>query len=372
MVKKMSKKLDRLLRYESIKTAKLHKENFHTRIIDAVPPPNMTDKIFINTDNSTDFLFNEFMLNRFRNKKSTYTISLNLTHSSKKYFTEFFTQKFAETSFCSISEKRGVIIDNADKGTIQYTTNYDSINLKIVGDEDWAEDIREIVLEEFDEIRCSVEWYYSSDGDSVTVPISNEQLPFDEMYPFMQESLSDYYDRYMKANASILLLIGPPGTGKTSWIKGFLHHTQSSAIVTYDPEILKRDFVFANFVSGEQNVMVIEDADVFLKARTEGNDLMHKFLNIGSGLISSAGKKLIFSTNIPNVRDVDEALVRPGRCFDILKFDLMEPKAAHKLASKVGIDTKNDTLYNESVSLAEVFNQASKSTKSISNKVGFF
>ena len=29
----------------------------------------------------------------------------------------------------------------------------------------------------------------------------------------------------------------------------------------------------------------------------------------------SQGRKIVFSTNLPNVGDLDEALVRPGRCF---------------------------------------------------------
>jgi ATP-dependent 26S proteasome regulatory subunit len=31
--------------------------------------------------------------------------------------------------------------------------------------------------------------------------------------------------------------------------------------------------------------------------------------------VRSQGRKIIFSTNLPNVGDLDDALIRPGRCF---------------------------------------------------------
>ena len=155
---------------------------------------------------------------------------------------------------------------------------------------------------------------YSSDGNSVNVPLNIDRLPVAEMYPFLNGgSLEDYYDRYMDSNANILLLIGPPGTGKTTFIRGLLAHTQSSAVVTYDAAILEKDFLFARFIESDESVMVLEDSDAFLKPRSDGNTMMHRFLNVGDGLVTTKGKKLIFSTNLPSIRDIDDALVRPGR-----------------------------------------------------------
>ena len=190
------------------------------------------------------------------------------------------------------------------------------------------------------------------------------------MYPFLEEPLTEYYDRYMQSNANILLLIGPPGTGKTTFIRGLLSHTNSSAIVTYDATILEKDYVFAKFIEDETDVMVLEDSDTFLKARSDGNTMMHRFLNVGDGLVTTKGKKLIFSTNLPSISDIDPALIRPGRCFDILSFNLLKREEAQLLADKVGATLEGD---KDSYSIAEVFNKKIESVKNrqIGTKMGF-
>jgi ATP-dependent 26S proteasome regulatory subunit len=35
--------------------------------------------------------------------------------------------------------------------------------------------------------------------------------------------------------------------------------------------------------------------------------------------VRAQGRKIIFTTNLPNFGDLDEALVRPGRCFGVVR-----------------------------------------------------
>jgi ATP-dependent 26S proteasome regulatory subunit len=96
---------------------------------------------------------------------------------------------------------------------------------------------------------------------------------------------------------------------------------------------------------------------------------------VGDGLVTTKGKKMIFSTNLPSIRDIDSALIRPGRCFDIVTFDQLDVAQANALADKLGVKLPVRTRGKETdkYSIAEVFNeQTANAEKSSANrKVGF-
>jgi hypothetical protein len=75
---------------------------------------------------------------------------------------------------------------------------------------------------------------------------------------------------------------------------------------------------------------------------------------------------MIFSTNLPSIRDIDPALIRPGRCFDILEFNPLNLTQAKKLADKLGATIpERDGDY----SVAEIFNAQINKPKE--RKLGF-
>jgi hypothetical protein len=76
---------------------------------------------------------------------------------------------------------------------------------------------------------------------------------------------------------------------------------------------------------------------------------------------------MIFSTNLPSIRDIDEALIRPGRCFDILNFDDLNSTQAETLANKLNLEYNKG---KDKYSLAELFNEEIKK-KTSSTKFGF-
>ena len=100
---------------------------------------------------------------------------------------------------------------------------------------------------------------------------------------------------------------------------------------TADPRALENDEAFVEFLTGSHDVLVVEDADHLLGARTNGNADMHRFLAVADGVVRAQGRKVVFTTNLPNVGDVDEALVRPGRCFALVRTRLLDVEESRRL-----------------------------------------
>jgi hypothetical protein len=62
---------------------------------------------------------------------------------------------------------------------------------------------------------------------------------------------------------------------------------------------------------------------------------MHRFLATADGVARSQGRKIIFTTDLPNVTDIDEALIRPGRCYAIRNLRNLTPDEARALARRL-------------------------------------
>lgn len=155
-----------------------------------------------------------------------------------------------------------------------------------------------------------------------TLPIKTPGVYNPLAYPSVGESLEDFVNGYVNSTSNILLMYSPPGTGKTTLLKHLLEITRESCLITYSEEIKNMDSLFAYFLTSNEKFLIIEDADNYLTARDKdaNNHSMKKLLNITDGLTSNPEKKVIFTTNLPNLNQVDTALLRPGRCYKALFF----------------------------------------------------
>jgi len=190
----------------------------------------------------------------------------------------------------------------------------------------------------------TIDWRFGAEGGHLT-GVSFEELVdpalLDEAYPALNEPVLSFIERYLAAPETILIVQGPPGTGKTRFVRAILGALsrrmsgRASVLYTADRRALESDRIFMEFLTEEHDAFVIEDADHILASRANGNLDMHRFLAIADGIVRAQGRKILFTTNLPNVGDIDDALLRPGRCFANVRTRALSRSEATALVRRI-------------------------------------
>lgn len=256
----------------------------------------------------------------------------------------------------------------------------DDIHITILGDE-------ELVNEIFERLESS---YPSPKLISVTKLIgigprgtnvhdidlieSKQDLALQEFYPWMEEDMDVFIQNYVENKASVLLLIGPPGTGKSTFIRTMLFRMGRCNIALLDDSALQHHPGATEWVKEQPNdsVVVFEDADLLVGKRDDGNQQMSMLLNMTDGIVRT-DTKMIISTNLSSTNKVDEALLRPGRNYAVLEFrelSATEASTAREAAGMGPADFDPDRTYTlaEALSHHSMLDLLNRRTRGI----GFF
>ena len=205
-------------------------------------------------------------------------------------------------------------------------------------------------------------WYNTTTGYrniSMQDPLSEVFLQ--EAYPYL--NVKELAKSYVEGEEPIMVLIGPPGTGKTRLIRYILNeicnlqNKNVTANMTSDQVIIENGDLFIRGIgTSGQTFLILEDIDFHLSDRKGGNTAMYNFLSISNGLAvgHQKNKKIFLSTNLPNVNNIDEALLRPGRCFGIIETRKLYYDESLTLLKKIGVD--KDLNPKKSYTIAELYN----------------
>lgn len=183
----------------------------------------------------------------------------------------------------------------------------------------------------------------------------------------------------------ICILNGPPGTGKSSLIKSALSDINgifviipSNMIDVLDKPDFLPTLIDTKNTYNKPIILIVEDGDSALVPRKSNNmSLISSILNLSDGIVGSIVDIRIFITTNSNIKDIDEAVSRPGRLCKNISIDPLEYEFANKVYKRLTDESKN-LEKNDFYTLAEVYaiandvKIASKPEKvKKANKIGF-
>ena len=207
-------------------------------------------------------------------------------------------------------------------------------------------------------------------------------------YPYL--NVKEMFDQYMMSDGNILLLCGTPGTGKTKLGDGFMRYllencnskditkNKKQSVLVEDinddgtvevaldyvtgmsdgvqvayvknEEILARDEFWNDLKENEYHLVFLDDLDYGLLPRTqqiatgvelEKNKFISNLLSFTDGIFEQGNKtKFIITTN-RSVDDIDTAVLRKGRTFDILQLRELHKGEANKIWLENDLDQES-------------------------------
>jgi len=154
----------------------------------------------------------------------------------------------------------------------------------------------------------------------------------------------------------LVILHGPPGTGKTSYIRHLCGLTDKPKLFI-PPNLALRiaDPEFINLLHDNTNsILLIEDAEELLTKRdATGSNAVSNLLNLSDGLLSDGFHIQIICTFNADLARIDKALLRKGRLIASYAFEALAQPKAQALASSLG----QTTPMAEAMTLADIYNR---------------
>ena len=208
---------------------------------------------------------------------------------------------------------------------------------------------------------------------TITSKIKRTNVDFDTHYNDDIKTMHKELLAFLNERESGLAVIhGAAGTGKTFYIKHLLSSLDKQFILVTNSiaaHMAEPEFI-AFMMENKDSIFILEDCEQILMSREENRfgGAISNILNMSDGLMSDIFNIKFICTFNTDINNIDEAVLRPGRCFVNYEFKPLEVKKASKLLESLGhtVDKPRE------MTLAEIYNYKEED-KPIqkSKKIGF-
>ena len=227
-------------------------------------------------------------------------------------------------------------------------------------------------------------------------------------YPYLDGGIVNLIEDFIASDETVLILMGEPGTGKSTAISSAAAALNLMPIYVKKKEVIEyKDFISSIFsfsdnymekaqvingagrdalfkerkifdqMATQPNlptveigvkrkepsvpVIIVEDGDLLIAPRSHGNEMMAELLNETDGVGSAITRKMIITTNLTDKNQIEPALMRDGRHYlgEPLHFRLLTPMEAIEARAAAGLPAFEVTP-SENISLAKALRKPRK------------
>ena len=206
---------------------------------------------------------------------------------------------------------------------------------------------------------------YADDGE-----IDTMESQFDDWTTDIKKNYNDDvpYERIneeiRKDKASLIMMHGEPGTGKSSLIKSLINDNLDKEFIYIDSSLLTSisNGQFLSFLNSHRgSIFILEDCEKAIADRkTSANEAINTILNITDGIVAESLKCKFICTFNCQLDDIDKALLRKGRLSVIYEFGKLSLEKTKVIYPEA---TKPMTLAEAHYALEENNFSAKKQTK---------
>ncbi|CAF1222881.1 unnamed protein product, partial [Didymodactylos carnosus] len=213
--------------------------------------------------------------------------------------------------------------------------------------------------------------FYTSAIQMKKPHITDLKVHYGDEFPDVHEELLKILQE--KDSTGITFLHGPPGTGKTFYLRYLINEIKDKSLIYVPPDMVN-DMTkpgFLPFLMQHPNsILIVEDAENIIRDRKQEkflpNQAVANLLNLSDGLLGDAMHQQIICTFNCDVKGVDPALLRDGRLVIEHKFDKLSVENARLMCVEMGILGNGEDIY-EPITLAEIYARKTTSVEASTN-----